>query len=246
MSNQTSPHTNVQSPNAGVQSPNAGVQSPNAVGRPGSTNSTSSVNNKPTTTVQEEEEVIDIDLDDPEVQAAANMIQAKFKGKFKGKFGMKKKPAAQPEVTEPVTSPINTRMSSPASSTKDVTSSRGPDKDTRVTSAKSSSRSLVTSPAPSSTSHNVQVDDPSISQLIHVDEILDKSVIDDITPNDGVELGDGTGLWVPTIGLIPSTPRPESPASSIMSPITVPAANINVMSVVDHATVCDHYCAPSY
>ena len=41
--------------------------------------------NKPT----EEEEEVDIDLNDPEVAAAANKIQATFRGKMARKFGKK-------------------------------------------------------------------------------------------------------------------------------------------------------------
>ena len=193
------------------------MKSPPHTTRPGSNTSTISAKPAGGPAAQEEEE-IDIDLEDPEVQAAANMIQAKFKGKFKGKFGMKKpaaKTVSKPEVVKTPTPPPSV-PSEPVS---------------RVTSAKSDTRSSSTVTSP--TNHQVEI--AAMSQLIHVQDVGDSAVMADMILDDhqvatldnlshlpGV--GEGFGLGVPTIGLIPSTPRPESPASSTMSTITIPAS----------------------
>jgi len=55
-----------------------------------------SVAEQPPPPAQPQEEEVDIDLTDPEVQAAASMIQAKFKGRFGRKFGKTGKAAAAP------------------------------------------------------------------------------------------------------------------------------------------------------
>ena len=118
-----------------------------------------------------EEEEIDIDLDDPEVQAAANMIQAKFKGKLKGKFGMKKSTTSKPEASKSVTTP---------------------DKST----GRATSPPVVSSPR-----QTAQVDVLSVRQIIHVDEVeeaLGESLDDHVTSLGEAGLGVPTIGFIPS------------------------------------------------